>query len=123
MDITAHPRLDPKLKDTYDRIMGTTVGVKTPTPSHPAEKSPDKPVTKTAEKHAAQSQNHGHLSHLAYSAANPKKEVHETEPKPAAPTKSHKGTEDSLLFPILLGAGGVLFFVFYAIFWMSFFGL
>ncbi len=43
MDISAHPRLDPKLKDTYDRIMGTSVGVKTTAPPHPVEKSPEKP--------------------------------------------------------------------------------
>lgn len=114
MDISAHPRLDPKLKETYDRIMGTSVGVKTPLPQ------PEKPTkVATPSTHHAEvktPQQRGHLSHLAYSASNPKKET--------AP-QSHEGkktSDDSLLFTIIMGAGGVLFFVFYTIFWMSFLG-
>lgn len=132
MDIAAHPKLDPKLKETYDRIMGTSLGVKMPHAAPPehhvthADGAPKKthqesshhaPAKETDHPAAPVHQAPGHLSHIAYSASSVKKTE---EPKKAGEAAIKT---DSLLFPIIMGAGGVIFFVFYAIFWMSFFGV
>ena len=109
MDIAKHPKLD--------RIMGTTVGVKSPphapaTP-HPAAKAAAPTQKETPPAH----QPPGHIAHLAYNASSaPKK-----EPTHHAQTQAVKS--DSLLLPLILGIGGVIFFVAYAIIWMRFFGL
>ncbi len=135
MDMTAHPKLDPKLKDTYDRIMGTSVGVKPPQPTvalkpeptevantqHAEEKNDPQVGAAITEEKKAPVKAAPTLSHIAYNAEEAKKQKQKT-------TESHHANPqvirtDTLLFPLLIGAGGVIFFVFYAIFWMSFFGM
>lgn len=110
MDLKKHPNLDPKLKETYDRIMGTSVGVKPPvhTPAPDHETPHEAP----------------HLSHIAYHADGTKKATPAPQPH-TAPTHAQPTvvSHDSLLLPLLLGIGGVIFFVAYSIFWMRYFGL
>jgi len=126
MDLKAYPKLDPKLKETYDRIMGMKAGVKSHDPSSgehvaqvtiddtPATQPPHSPATQ----HAA-----GHLSHIAYNAATgtikPEEKKHEIR------STDHKEERkpQSMIVPIILGVSGVIFFIFYAIFWMRFFGM
>lgn len=119
MDITKHPKLDPKLQETYDRIMGTAVGVKAPT--HPAPAAhPAQKAAPTTHKDAPEAHHtNGHLSHIAYNASSAQKK----EPVMHVKSQTQAVKSDSLLLPLLMGIGGVIFFVAYAIFWMRFFGL
>jgi hypothetical protein len=117
MDQKTYPNLNPKMKEAYDRIMGTATTTRPPA-AH--EVTPKAPLPHQAA--APAPQNHhaaaGHLSHIAYNAS--------MAPK-STPEKSKSSTaglsKESLLLPILLAAGGVIFFVVYAIFWLNFFGM
>lgn len=132
MDPKAHPRLDPKLKETYDRIMGMKTGSKPPTPVSSGQVEQvtidNKPATETAPSASNAPHTTGHLSHIAYNASSkmtkPEEKKHE-EVTHEEKKEEHKEakTSDSMVVPIILGVSGVIFFIFYAIFWMRFFGM
>jgi hypothetical protein len=125
MDAKPYPNLNPKLKETYDRIMGTTTTVKMP---HPAEthtaKNPSPAhqtvaraqVTPAARTTTPVHASTGQLTHIAYNASMAAK-------KEKAHTAANDKEVSSLLLPILLATGGVVFFVVYSIFWLNFFGM
>lgn len=118
MDQKTYPNLNPKLKETYDRIMGTATTAHPPAATSNTQAAPAHHETHQAAPtvpqppHATPS----HLSHLAYNASMASK--HE---KVQASTSGL--SKQSLMLPILLAAGGVIFFVGYSIFWLNFFGL
>jgi hypothetical protein len=124
MDTQSYPNLDPKLKETYDRIMGTATSAKpvhhaantsvhTAPASHAAAKSPTHPEQHSVHTDKVTSPPH-HLSHIAYNAASGSlhEEVKKSDQKTNVP-----------MMPIVLAVGGVLFFIFYAVFWFNFFGM
>lgn len=122
MDAKTYPNLNPKLKETYDRIMGTATAAKPHAPTPAAAKSSTPLPHDQHDSTPAAPEHHvtpGHLSHLAYNASM----AHKKEKPESAPATTAGVKKDSLLLPLILAAGGVVFFVAYAIFWMSFFGL
>jgi hypothetical protein len=124
MDTKAYPNLDPKLKETYDRIMGT--GTSAQPQSHAPVKHED-----TVKPHMASgahtppapksSPTTHRLSHIAYNATDGNLKGHDEKEKHEE--KKSDSNKDTLIIPIVLGVCGVIFFVFYSIFWMNFFGM
>lgn len=144
--------LDPKLKEAYDRIMGTSVDRKidpnastpsennqnTPNPSNPPTPQPTaqapQPVmqTQTLEpKPAASDPNSGMVQ--VQSTPSPDKSASTQTPQPPAsvfsqvnpvanPAPSAQKKKTSFL-PVLAFIGGTIFFVVYGIIWAWVFGL
>lgn len=129
MDLKDHPKLDPKLKETYDRIMGMKTGTKPTTPpatEHVEEVTIDTKPAADAPSTAPHAS--GHLSHIAYNASSgttkPDEKKHEAvKHEEKKPEHKEVNGNDSMVVPIVLGVSGVIFFVFYAIFWIRFFGM
>jgi hypothetical protein len=125
MDPKLYPKLDPKLKETYDRIMGTATSGK---PLHHAAQTAS-PRTHAAPAanlddavtHQTQTTPH-HLSHIAYTASSGGLKTHEKKPEHGESKKSNS-KDDALIVPIIIGISGVIFFVAYAFFWVNFFGI
>jgi hypothetical protein len=131
MDLKSYPNLDPKLKETYDRIMGTGTSVK---PSHHAAKTPQTNASHSTQSTPHDATSHGshtdkvsstphHLTHLAYNAADGNLKAHEKGANTPHAEKKSEVNKNNLIVPIVLGVCGVLFFVFYSYFWMNFFGM
>jgi hypothetical protein len=131
MDLKAYPNLDPKLKETYDRIMGTGTSVK---PLHHAAKSPQTHSSHSTQSAAPTSASHEahtekvsatphHLTHLAYNAADGNVKATDKGVNALHAEKKSEINNNNLILPIVIGVCGVLFFVFYSYFWMNFFGM
>lgn len=129
--------LDPKLREAYDRVMGTgTPQAKghqqTPQPEPP--KAAPRMVTEAVKKHQDDNDSgvihYGPDTHTKHEHnAGEKHEVkQEIKPSPS-PTPAHTTTSTennaeskSSATPVLLGIIGVLFFLGYALFWAQIFG-
>ena len=126
MDAKAYPNLNPKLKETYDRIMGTSTTVKVPHPADSHSTKHPSPAHQTVARAAVPQASapkapshlsHGQLTHIAYNASQAARQEKKVEEKQSEKEGS------SLVLPIVLGVGGVIFFVVYSFFWLNFFGM
>jgi hypothetical protein len=103
MDKTV-PQLDPKLKEAYDRVMGTVV---TP-PQRPPEPTHQEPVTAPP----AQPQ--------AMAIPQPATTIeHTPTPAPAAHTEKKKGK----VSPLIIALGLIVFLLIYTLVWIKYFGV
>jgi hypothetical protein len=118
--------LDPKLREAYERVMGTN-GT-SPAPASAAPQSPPPPpesekneqprmVTEPMPKHE-ENDNHGTVVHFGADTEKHKKE----ERKADTNAFSQTSDKNSTVTTVLLGAIGVLFFIGYALFWAQIFG-
>lgn len=102
MDPKKATNLDPKLKETYERIMNTHV-VATPAPQTPVNPTTTQPVQA------------------------PQQPVASPQPQPqsanAAPLVTAPPKKTSNLMLVIYILAGVLFFIIYALFWIKFFNL
>jgi len=129
--------LDPKLKETYERVMGTsftpTVPPSTQTrpvqttvvqnPQEPVTTQPVMPIPQPIDMAAS-------ASEMVPSPQMPKigDAFKETESPPAnvlvnGPTTTTTTKKKRSLIPVLLLVGGLIFFVAYAVIWAKVFGL
>ncbi len=127
--------LDPKLKETYERVMGTSFAPATPSPQ-------PRPVQTTVVQEpqpiaAAQPMAVAPPSLPPIDVANPAPEMVPSpqtpksgdpfkgfEPPPATVIMKETTTKKkSLLMPILLMVGGLIFFIAYGVIWAKVFGL
>lgn len=116
--------LDPKLREAYDRVMGTGVPQSPPAqPQHEEPpKAPVKMVTEPAQKHE-ESNSDSTVVHFSADTHKHKKPEEKPEVKQAAATHTEATPEEkSTVTPILIGIIGVLFFLGYALFWAQIFG-
>lgn len=112
--------LDPKLREAYDRVMGTGVAQPTahPQPPHPEPSQPPKMVTEPV-KHEEKDSDSG----VVHFSADTHKHKKEEKPEPKETTHVEAKSEGkSPVTPILLGIIGALFFIGYALFWAQLFG-
>lgn len=115
--------LDPKLREAYDRVMGTgdtTSSTPNPQPQHhEPPKSPVKMVTEPVKHEEKDSDS----TVVHFSADTHKHKKAEEKPEPKEATRPEANAEGkSQATPILLGIIGVLFFLGYALFWAQIFG-
>jgi len=127
--------LDPKLKETYERVMGTSFTPATPPPTqtHPIQTTV---VQESQPQIAAQPVMPTPLPPI--NVANPAQEMvqspqmprigdpfTETAPPPATVIMRSATTtkKKNMLMPILLMIGGLIFFVAYGVIWAKVFGL
>jgi hypothetical protein len=133
MNPKAPANLDPKLKETYERVMGTsfTLGASPSTQTRPVQttviQEPQPPVTAQQAMPVQQ----------PIDVANPDPEMvsspqmpkigdpfKEAVPPPAnVMMKGNTLKKNNFLMPVLLVVGGLVFFVAYAVIWAKVFGL
>lgn len=121
MDPTALSNLDPKLKETYDRVMGT------PSPTSDSSPTPTTPPADTT------SSTNSELPTNELSAPTPTnmgQEPHPetvtiSQPLPAAPSSSivNKPHGHSGLIRVFYILGAMVFFVIYVFFWAKIFNI
>lgn len=151
MDPKKTAQLDPKLKEIYDRVMGTSINngtaqkppepiaiPKEPTPPPPPSQTtkieepvqePQKAVPPPPPPTIDPSSTSEEQKYQLYQAGKTHKLEHKEEPKaepkinkePQGQTKPEKSSFK--IFPILFLLFGALFFVGYAFFWIKFFKL
>ena len=129
--------LDPKLKETYERVMGTSFAPATPStpPAQPRPiqttvvQEPEDPIA------AAPVMQEAPLppinvadpsSEMVQSPQMPKTDNHFQETVPPPTTVLMQGAtpkKKNFLIPVLLGVGGLIFFVAYAVIWAKVFGM
>lgn len=127
MDPKNSPSLDPKLKEIYDRVMGTNVAPGqspnksvSPPPPPPPPRLPNQPLE--APRQAVQPSQM--VSSASYAQKSPlsSQTVHINSQNNYVPGKNEEKKEEkksSNLIPILLFFGGIIFFAAYAYFWMK----
>jgi hypothetical protein len=125
--------LDPKLKETYERVMGTSFASATPPPAQPRPvqttvvQEPQPPI-------AAQPVTPppppidvaNPASEMVSSPQTPKigDPFKETVPPPATVVmKGNNAKKKNILLPVLLVVGGLIFFIAYGVIWAKVFGL
>jgi outer membrane biosynthesis protein TonB len=122
--------LDPKLREAYDRVMGTGVppAKAQPQPKPEAPQQPVKMVTEPAPApmHKPQTNDNDsgvvHFSpdtHTKHKKSEEKPEVNQPANTTPAEAKSHTSSSAT---PILLGIIGIIFLLGYALFWAQIFG-
>ena len=131
--------LDPKLKETYERVMGTSLGVKPTTPTVPVMKTepsvqpesqiipqpaPEQsPETQLKVETPIASTNDGTTVSQVFRADNQSKD---TEPATVSSPSFKKASTTKIgsnkLFPIIV-IGAVLFLAAYAVIWAKLLGL
>lgn len=107
--------LDPKLKETYDRIMGTRVNVQSPKPVAPApQPSPQEhvPVEGVAP-----------VSTSAPAAKEEKPEMVNINTSSSSPAPAAKTASSKKMSPIIFVVAGVGFFLVYTVVWLKIFGI
>ena len=136
MNPKAPANLDPKLKETYERVMGTSFAPATPSPA-PAQprpvqttvvQEPEAPIaagpimpTPLPPINVA-----GPDSNMVQSPQMPKTGDPFKEAVPPPATVLMQGAtpkKKNFLMPVLLGIGGLIFFVAYAVIWAKVFGM
>lgn len=100
--------LDPKLKETYDRVMGTQLNSRPATPN-PVQPQPAAPIQQTTP--APKEQN------PQVEMVNINASASQGQTATAAPGKKSK------IRPIAFVAAGVLFFAIYTFIWLKFFSV
>lgn len=131
MDPTSLSNLDPKLKETYDRVMGTsTPPASDQTPSNPA---PASPTPADASPNNAPSENVTAESGLSTPIATPAPDSAEPQPATvtitqASPTPPSTNIVSaphghSGLIKIFYILGATVFFVIYIFFWAKIFNI
>lgn len=108
MDNKYPANLDPKLKEAYDRVMGTNV-----TPAKSASQHHQAPKMVTQQVHNDEPT----IVHLG--GTNEQQAEHHA----ASATQSEQQKASSAILMIILGVIGVLFFIGYAIFWAQVLGV
>jgi len=139
MNPKAPANLDPKLKETYERVMGTSFAPATLSPV-PAQQrpiqttvvqEPETPIAPIAPQpvmptplppiNVANPASEMVQSPQMPKTGDPFKEV---APPPATVImKGNAPKKKNFLMPVLLGVGGLLFFVAYAVIWAKVFGM
>ncbi|OGH05230.1 MAG: hypothetical protein A2W22_01255 [Candidatus Levybacteria bacterium RBG_16_35_11] len=114
----AVPQLDPKLKEAYDRVMGTVV-----TPSKPAEPQPQvspppppahsEPIQPVSPPPAQPT-----LEHLSQHPSSSATMVPSPTAEKAAVVKTKRKVS-----PLIIGLGVIVFLAIYAVVWIKYFGL
>lgn len=112
MDAKGTSQLDPKLKEAYDRVMGTVIPQHQAPPSAPPP--PSTPQPQIVEQQAYQQPVQAYQAAVA--TPLPTSAPISTE----APVKTHKSSK--MTVPILV-LGGVVFFIVYTVVWAKIFGL
>ncbi len=113
--------MDPKLKEAYDRVMATPVPppLTTPKPANPQPTvvSP----TAVASQEPMQATTPIASTTLSATPANTPTQSKQTVGFAVAmPKHSSSGLK---MLPVLIGIGGVIFFIVYAVFWIKFFNV
>jgi hypothetical protein len=112
--------LDPKLKETYERVMGTSFGPQAPTStSQPAQATiaVEQPVVPQPQKSAPEMVPSPQSTKPA--ASVPEMTIPSTSVFIQNATKTQKKSSKRLLFIV----GGVIFFIAYIVVWAKIFGL
>jgi hypothetical protein len=126
--------LDPKLRETYERIMGTTPGATSSNqaPAAPINQPPH-PILETHPEAAVTSAAQSFINPTPSAIPNPQiikpndpfKET--VPPPPEIITKNavvgDPGKKKTNLIPLILALIVVIFFIFYAVFWAKIFNL
>ncbi len=118
--------LDPKLKETYERVMGTGATPPAPTPQRPVQTtvvdqpSPASPIQPpTAQPTKSEPE-------MVQSPQTPKSNQSFKTPEAPLANVMVKGPSvkgKKSLMPVLLIIGGIIFFVSYAVIWAKLFGI
>jgi hypothetical protein len=133
MNPKAPGNLDPKLKETYERVMGTSFGSATPAPAQkrtvqttvvqePQASITPQPVATVPPPIDVANP----LPEMVSSPQTPKGDpFKETVPPPTTVIMKGNATQKkkNILLPVFLVIGGLIFFVAYAVFWAKVFGL
>lgn len=113
MDPKKPADLDPKLKEIYDRVMGTNVpqqasSLPQPPPVVSNEPPTPPPIDATG----------------AVTSIHPE-EIKQEVVKIDSPSQENKTTKQnkSQVLPVFFVIGGIIFFIFYAIFWFKYFNV
>lgn len=128
--------LDPKLKETYERVMGTSFAPATPS-TPPAQPRPIQTTVVQEPEAPAAVQPMMQTPLPPIDVANPISEMVQSpqmpktgdafkETMPAPATVTMQGVtpkKKNFLMPVLLGIGGLIFFVAYAVIWAKVFGM
>jgi hypothetical protein len=131
--------LDPKLKETYERVMGTSFSPADPAPT--PTPAPERPMQTTVVEQPLMNNNLEPIAPMAPMPQpppmNPVQEMpamqmsqvpspfQEAPPPPASVLVNGATTtkKKSILKPLLLAVGGIIFFVAYGVVWAKIFGL
>lgn len=121
MDPKTAPTLDPKLKEAYDRVMGTSLPTAPPSSTPPPPMQPAAPVQKMADPMSL----HEAPPHTHPLQATPTTPV--TSPtKPSGISSGfvapHEEKNSAVSGKLLLIAG-VVFLIVYTLFWLKWFGV
>ena len=113
MDKTV-PQLDPKLKEAYDRVMGTVVTPTSPAQTQaappPAHSEPVQPVSPPSAQPTPE--------HLPEHPATATTMVPSPTAEKAAVVKKKRKVS-----PLIIGLGVIVFLAIYAVVWIKYFGL
>jgi hypothetical protein len=127
--------LDPKLKETYERVMGTSFSPADPAPT--PTPAPERPMQTTVVEQPPMNNNFEQMTPVPQppmnsapempplqmpQAPNPFQEV----PMPPSTVMVNGATttkKKNILKPLLLIVGGIIFFVAYGVVWAKIFGL
>lgn len=108
--------LDPKLKEAYERVMGTSftppTQTKTPTVTTPPPPPPQQTHSETVVPQVPSSD----VPHAFVAPLNKHNSPH--NPAPITPTQ-HSETQKRKISPAILILAGVVFFVAYGVFWIK----
>jgi hypothetical protein len=118
--------LDPKLREAYDRVMGT--GTPQPKNSNQPNPEPPKPTTTmvtepTTPKHQEAKNDSGVIHYGPDTHTKHQKEVAEVkQPVQTTPTTDTKTGQNSSITLTLIGIIGIIFLLGYALFWAQILG-
>lgn len=131
MDTKSVNDLDPKLKETYERVMGTSLGgspTTTPPPTmetQPVAIQPEpQPQTKAPSEPPTPLPSEGSTVSQVFRADNTNKSTETATVNP--PSKNEKAAKTDggkKLLPVIIIVGAVVFFAIYAVIWAKLLGL
>jgi len=113
--------LDPKLKETYDRIMGTQVPTNVGASSPEPQQQTHVPVERVVEPNPAPVVQVNSASPQVSVTQSPEMVSINTVPSVSKTEQVSKGRKISPVSPIIFVAVGVLFFLLYAFIWLKVF--
>lgn len=124
MDPQKLSQLDPKLRDAYQRVMGTTIPQSQPAPAPTPELQPE-PISVPNTQSAASPE----PFFIPQPAANPEPQVpmqqpptqNFTTPPPMPAQTTVVKKKSGIMIPILFGIAALVFLVIYTLFWTKIF--
>lgn len=113
--------LDPKLKETYERVMGTVIpNPPAQTPSDGAQAPQSKPTSEPIAPNLAAQTNPAPIESVPSETFQP---TFVPPPAVSAQTQVFSTTKKSKISPFILVLGAIAFFIIYLIIWVKVFGL